>query len=630
MTIRKINEKMIDPSLVQKVNDHTVLLAETAKQADLNTTNANVTLKAEKTYVDTQIGNIGNASPKGTYATVTDLQTAFPTGTTGIYVVTADGKWYYWSGSAWTAGGTYQSTGLANNTVKNTNIADNAISPIKIDRKLIIFDKNKALQGYVATYPAGVSVSANWYLSDFIPVIVGDVIDINLARNIYLTTWGSNKAVLNQYDTGSSTAAGKSFTVPSGVSYIRVNVYIDVINSYTLSVNGIFGGAKTVVDWLDINSNNLKSGSVTSDKYADNSILPLKISQGIDGFNKDTALQGYASNLASGVYVAANWYLSDFIVVNTGDVVVVNQAQNIYLTTWNSSKAIIAEYSAPSFGQQTFTAPAGVSYIRVNVYKDYINTYTMTINGFSRTLPASIKWLLVTKDNLSSDIGIVSKWKNKKWVTLGDSITWYDKQAYAYWVGHESEMAVGYQSIVNTKVNSFAEILNKAASGTAMTDNGNANAGVKLGKTVNYALYDLVTIAHGTNDFKLDQPIGTLGAMGDTAFNLATFYGAYRSLVEYILTQKPTIKLVLFTPLQRNNGGYDVNFVNPAGHKLIDYVDAFKAIGILYGLPVLDLYANSEFNKFTLGTYTYDGLHPNNVGYKVIGDKVYNHIENVI
>jgi lysophospholipase L1-like esterase/outer membrane murein-binding lipoprotein Lpp len=66
-----------------------------------------------KEEVDTKVAQIVSGSPKGTYATLTALQTAFPTGTTGVYLVTADGKWYYWNGSAWTAGGTYQSTGIA-------------------------------------------------------------------------------------------------------------------------------------------------------------------------------------------------------------------------------------------------------------------------------------------------------------------------------------------------------------------------------------------------------------------------------------------------------------------------------------------------------------------------------------
>lgn len=55
-------------------------------------------------------GPMPTGSPKGVYATLEALQTAYPTGAEGIYVVQADGHWYYWNGSAWTDGGTYLST----------------------------------------------------------------------------------------------------------------------------------------------------------------------------------------------------------------------------------------------------------------------------------------------------------------------------------------------------------------------------------------------------------------------------------------------------------------------------------------------------------------------------------------
>lgn len=53
---------------------------------------------------------VASGSPKGAYASLTELQSAFPTGDTGIYIVSADGNWYYWNGSAWTVGGQYLTT----------------------------------------------------------------------------------------------------------------------------------------------------------------------------------------------------------------------------------------------------------------------------------------------------------------------------------------------------------------------------------------------------------------------------------------------------------------------------------------------------------------------------------------
>ena len=49
-------------------------------------------------------GSLGKLA--GTYATLAALQAAYPSGTTGNFLVEANGHWYYWD-SAWTDGGTY-------------------------------------------------------------------------------------------------------------------------------------------------------------------------------------------------------------------------------------------------------------------------------------------------------------------------------------------------------------------------------------------------------------------------------------------------------------------------------------------------------------------------------------------
>ena len=70
-------------------------------------------LDTKVTNIQSELQNVAQGSPKGVYATLSDLETAYPTGTTGIYLVSATGHWYYWNGSAWTDGGVYQATGVA-------------------------------------------------------------------------------------------------------------------------------------------------------------------------------------------------------------------------------------------------------------------------------------------------------------------------------------------------------------------------------------------------------------------------------------------------------------------------------------------------------------------------------------
>ena len=72
--------------------------------------------------IQTQVNSVASGSPKGVYASVSALTSAFPNGNNNIYVVSSDGGWYYWSGSAWTKGGVYQSTGVGEGTVSLNNL----------------------------------------------------------------------------------------------------------------------------------------------------------------------------------------------------------------------------------------------------------------------------------------------------------------------------------------------------------------------------------------------------------------------------------------------------------------------------------------------------------------------------
>lgn len=77
-------------------------------------------------YLESMFNKIEKNSPKGAFATLSDLQTAIPSGDNNIYVVSADGKWYYWSGTAWTAGGVFQGTSIANDTITRENLTERA------------------------------------------------------------------------------------------------------------------------------------------------------------------------------------------------------------------------------------------------------------------------------------------------------------------------------------------------------------------------------------------------------------------------------------------------------------------------------------------------------------------------
>jgi lysophospholipase L1-like esterase len=666
------------------------------------------TEKANKSEVDTQIAAVTSGSPKGTYATLTDLQNAFPTGNTNIYLITADGKWYYWSGSAWTSGGTYQSTGIADSSITSSKLdnlatkrfdyytkifkpqnpfinlgvinADNTHTWVGINATLNASDGSnlgvklphiKASKALTVSFtnasssnislplinkPAVPAIQGAWFNKADLLAVDGFVRhDFGMfdASNVQISIYPGKNLADTDLIVGSKytfqTVGSATYTVtteilaevngwyyiasyldkfPTGVNVVKYKPYI-ILGGKTVSgtlrvLNPIVVESTDTVTphkYFNEDEQNLENGSVTTEKYADDSVTPLKLNRIYENLylDKSKALQGYAAGTTQGgAYVAANWYLSDFIAVKEGDIVQANLARNTAVTNWNASKQIISQYEIGATATSiSYTIPAGVSFIRVNIYKDHWADYTLTING-SAVNRLSLSWLNVKQENLDPNISLggtpVSKWADKAGAALGDSITEY------------GTYVVKIKAILKLSMYS-----NWGRAGKPMA-NGSANGdGINITAmtSVNWSLYDFATIFAGTNDFRLDVPLGTLGAIGDTTFDDTTFYGAYREVIEKALTVKPAIRLCLWTPLQRDNTGYDVNFTNAAGHKLIDYVNAVKEIGKMYGLPVLDMYATSGFTKLTLATFTTDGLHPNEAGDQRIADYASRFLESI-
>ena len=68
--------------------------------------------------IDVKVDNIASGSP------LVATSTSGMTDTTRIYVNTTDGYWYYYNGTAWTQGGVYQSTGIADGSISLDKLSD--------------------------------------------------------------------------------------------------------------------------------------------------------------------------------------------------------------------------------------------------------------------------------------------------------------------------------------------------------------------------------------------------------------------------------------------------------------------------------------------------------------------------
>ena len=183
--------------------------------------------------LESLISNLASASPKGVYATLADLQTAYPTGTTGIYVIQADGHWYYWSGSAWTDGGTYQAT----------EIADKSITPKKLDRLYadgIIgknkFDKTTIKRGGFYNLYGVWQTNVDYFASDFIDIHDQTNVFFSqhsaFAQQVFVCYYDSSKNFLNsQLITGVKESA---LTIPIGAYYLIFSVKLETLDTFQI------------------------------------------------------------------------------------------------------------------------------------------------------------------------------------------------------------------------------------------------------------------------------------------------------------------------------------------------------------------------------------------------------------
>lgn len=115
------------------------------------------------------------------------------------------------------------------------------------------------------------------------------------------------------------------------------------------------------------------------------------------------------------------------------------------------------------------------------------------------------------------------------------------------------------------------------------------------------------------------QEEGTAGTYASNTSPVSSFMGGMRGVVEYILNQKPEMKIYLS------------NFWHTSGNNVSAFRDTCDNLNAemlklanMFGLQYIDMYNGTPFNKWNYTTsnlqYTYDGTHPNNAGMREIAD----------
>jgi hypothetical protein len=361
--------------------------------------------KASKDEVDTKVAQIVSGSPKGTYATLAALQTAFPTGTTGIYVVTTDGKWYYWGDSAWTAGGIYQSTGIPDSSIGSTQLALGSVDDTKIKGTIVgknLFDKNKITAGYyVLTTNGTIAANAAYNASDYIPVLPNTNYYFN--KSYHNAFYDSNKNFIS----GFSTAA---VTSPANAAFVRLSVKpadMDTAQFELGTVATAYTPYSFTLPKLQITNDNIGIGAVGKNNL-NFTIQEYETVTNKNLFDKSKATAGFYVNQTNGVLSSStSYYASDWIQVqpNTQYSRVEYNGQFAF---YDSNK----NYISGGAVTYTFTTPANAYYLRSSISNANIDIEQVEL-GSVKTAYVPYSFSLSKLQINSNNFGVKSIGKDK-------------------------------------------------------------------------------------------------------------------------------------------------------------------------------------------------------------------------
>lgn len=586
--------------------------------------------------VNNQINTINNkveSVANGTPLVATSIQNM--TDTSKIYVLTTNGHWYYYDGTNWQDGGTYQSTGIGNNNVTYSNLFEDLENSFEsvVDNDT---DYSNGFHEGQFIQPNGVLANNNSTSSLELNVEEKETYLFNslynttiftLTNPLYVILDENNNIIQKEIiENSTNEVLTRKISIPK----LGKKLIINTVNRQNATFEQRYGitcfkiknynqANKIKYEQLDTELKNIFKEEYTN--YNISNLKTFKSSAIMNPGMKISIRAGYTIYSLSVKpgdkfkFKIYNFYNQISIFCGSKDVIYpVTDNENVTYQVHGQ----IEQYRGKNenaYNDIEFTVPDGCNILYINnddskeitiqkmtKYKINIENINININDIEIN-PLTNKTILfngdsITSSNQNSDSQITSPIlpnNNRGWVARTQ-------------INNSNAIVYGY-GVSGTTITKREGRTDSILERTIKMYNDHPNA-------------DYIILEGGINDMFLALPIGEITNGYNDTYDENTFCGALESMFRYITL---------------NFKGKKCGFINifkvPSCTNQKYYVPKIIDICKKWQIPMLDLYNESDlnyyldtikqnFSQITDNQPNGDGLHPNSKGYDLLQNKI--------
>ncbi len=339
---------------------------------------------------------------------------------------------------------------LMDGSVTNSKLALSSVTPEKTN--FLICGKNKfnansvTAGSYLSDTNIAV-VNAGYSYSDFIPVIAGQDYVSNTPMRFTCYFNAAKEVVTGGYGGGTTIS---SFTVPVGVSYVRVTIPSTIYASFQLET----GSVATTFEAFYYKLQPADGGYVLIDQLAPQSITPKETNFLVIGknkFNKATITTGFYLGETGVAAANASYSYSDFIAVAPSQAYVGSSGMR-FTTYYNAAKSVIAGGAgSDGFQVTTFTTPATAAFVRVTIGSTAHDGFQLETGSVSTAFEAFGYRLTVfdgipvvvqaSQVEVSADVVTIAA---KQYIAYGKEIALYHENVIKDYMPHRGRTGISF------------------------------------------------------------------------------------------------------------------------------------------------------------------------------------------